>query len=258
MVFRNGAFTAPGKAYTLTTTTNAVSVRFGAGILLNGDQIAILTLPPAAPGPQGIQGIPGVQGIPGAGSGGAPAFTETVQNVTTLLVPFAQHLKGAAVAAFCFDSSTPANAVACSYTVDPAGNVAFTWGQPFSGYVEILGSGGAAGIAVETGCATVAGCVALGVATTLDIEPGLGIICVPQLNVATGVFTMQCLADTAILAYRVDPPKASGPCANAATGLTYGAGTWAADGAYFYTCAPAGAVPPISYVWARIPLVTGW
>ena len=51
------------------------------------------------------------------------------------------HVQGTSVAAFCFDNNTPADAVACSYTVSANGTVVFSLGQTFSGYVEIIGSG---------------------------------------------------------------------------------------------------------------------
>lgn len=130
------------------------------------------------------------------------------------------------------------------------------------------GNPGGPGIAVESGCATVAGCVTLGTATTLDIEPGIGTICVPQLNVVSGVMTLECSSDSSIIAYRVAPPTVSGPCTNPATGGEYGASAWASDPAsaatpYFYFCVPSGPVPApggalITFVWARVPLTMGW
>jgi len=127
------------------------------------------------------------------------------------------------------------------------------------------------GITVETGCATAAGCVVLGTATTLDIEPGIGTLCVPQLAVATGTMTLQCSSDKAIIAFRVHPPAAfPGNCVDPVTGNAYGASTWAAGPdpvtavPYFYTCIlppgvtlPLPAGVPLIFVWARIPLVTG-
>lgn len=125
------------------------------------------------------------------------------------------------------------------------------------------GSPGGPGLAVESGCATVAGCVTLGTATTLDIEPGIGVLCIPQISATTSTMTLQCSSDTSIIAYRVDPSTASGPCVDPATNQPYGASTWAADSSYFYTCAPVVSVPPtnglpVSFVWARTPLQTGW
>ena len=52
MIFINGMFAAPG-SYTLTPTATAVSVRFAPGVLLNGDKIAIVTLPVGVVGPAG-------------------------------------------------------------------------------------------------------------------------------------------------------------------------------------------------------------
>jgi hypothetical protein len=101
------------------------------------------------PGAAGQTGPPGPTGATGIGS---PTFTQALSAVTTSTVLAATHLQGASVAAFCFDNSTPANAVACSYTVSSSGNVAFTFGSSFTGYVEIIGSGsGPAGPAGATG-----------------------------------------------------------------------------------------------------------
>jgi hypothetical protein len=117
-----------------------------------------------------------------------------------------------------------------------------------------------AGVTVESGCSSAGGCTVLGTAGTIDIEPGVGTICVPQLSSA-GVMTLQCSIDTAIVAYRVDPPIASGPCNNTVTNQPYGAGAWAADASYFYTCVPTGNPNkgmPVAFVWSRIQLTSGW
>jgi hypothetical protein len=123
-------------------------------------------------------------------------------------------------------------------------------------------SGSVVGIAVETGCATTAGCVALGTATTLDIEPGIGTICVPQLNVVSGTMTLQCSSDKAIIAFRVDPPTAPGNCVDPVTGNPYGASVWAADASGFYTCAPPATLPPagtpVIFVWTKASVATSW
>lgn len=133
---------------------------------------------------------------------------------------------------------------------------------PLTGYLDStntlqLGVNATNGITVETGCSTSSGCTILGNATILDIEPGIGILCVPQLSTSSGVMTLQCSSDTAIIAYRVDPPTASGPCVNPATNNPYGASTWAADANYFYTCVSVPSAPTV-FAWARIPLTTGW
>lgn len=111
------------------------------------------------------------------------------------------------------------------------------------------------GTAVESGCASIAGCTPLGTASTIDIEPGIGVLCVPQ--VSASVMTLQCSSDTAVVAYRVDPPTASGPCADS-SGTSYGAAAWAKDQAYFYTCVPSGPVTGTAMIWARVPLQSGW
>jgi hypothetical protein len=99
--------------------------------------------PPAGGGggSTGPKGATGATGATGASGTGQPPYTQTVSSVTTLTVTAATHLQGTAVAAFCFDNATPANAVACAYTASSSGTVAFSWGQPFSGYVQIMGSG---------------------------------------------------------------------------------------------------------------------
>lgn len=94
-----------------------------------------------APGPAGATGPAGPAGSGSGGGSGAPAYVQPVSGATTLTITAATHAQGTTVAAFCFDSNTPADAVECSYTVSSAGTVAFSWGQPFSGYVQIMGSG---------------------------------------------------------------------------------------------------------------------
>jgi hypothetical protein len=128
--------------------------------------------------------------------------------------------------------------------------------QGASGAAGVAGSTGPPGPAGAPGTLTIeSGGVALpGVATTLDIEPGIGVLCVPQLDPTAGVLTLQCHIDTAVVAYRVDPPSASGPCVDPATNLPYGAGAWAADGSFLYTCVPGAA----GLVWARSVLATSW
>ena len=117
------------------------------------------------------------------------------------------------------------------------------------------------GMQAETGCGNAAGCVALGTATVLDIEPGVGVLCTPQVN--SGVMSLQCNIDTAVVAYRVPPPNAAGPCINPIDKQPYGAGAFADDpaGGYSYRCVPGGpsvnGVAP-SMVWSRIPQVTSW
>lgn len=122
---------------------------------------------------------------------------------------------------------------------------------PLTGYLDssnILQLG-VAGMTVETDGARTGTPTPIGAASTLDIEPGIGVLCVPQ--VADGVMTLQCSADTAVLAYRVDPPASPGPCVDPATGKPYGAGAYATDSAYhLYFCA--------SGVWARTVLQTTW
>jgi hypothetical protein len=92
---------------------------------------------------------------PGTGGGGQPPYTHSVTSLSTLTVAATTHLQGAAVTANCFDSATPANEVACSYSVSAAGQVVFTWGSPFTGYGLIQGGGtgvqGATGPAGATG-----------------------------------------------------------------------------------------------------------
>jgi hypothetical protein len=115
------------------------------------------------------------------------------------------------------------------------------------------GAAGAGGITIESGGKV------LGVATALDIEPGIGTICVPQLNVASGLMTLECSSDKAVIAFRVPAPTASGPCVDPVTSSPYSASTWAADGLYFYTCVPSvPATVPVTFVWSRSAVITGW
>lgn len=71
--------------------------------------------------------------------------------------------------------------------------------------------------------------------TSLDVHPGVGVLCVSQLN--GSVVTLQCNIDTAVVAYRVDPPTAPGPCNDPVTGKPYGSGAWASDGSHHFECA---------------------
>lgn len=112
----------------------------------------------------------------------------------------------------------------------------------------------------QTGLAIQSSGVSIGTASTLDIEPGVGISLASQIN--SGTLTLQANYDTAIVSYRVDPPKNSGPCINPVDNQTYGTGAWASDGAYFYICVPVPATPPNSappsFVWGRSPIQTQW
>ncbi len=143
--------------YTLNTASTISVVSDGFGYWTSGANgvagAAGATGPAGATGATGPIGPTGPAGSGGSGGGGgSPPYVQTVSGVTTLTVPEATHLQGTTVAAFCFDSNTPADAVACSYTVSATGTVVFTWGHAFSGYVEILGSGaGTQGPAGATG-----------------------------------------------------------------------------------------------------------
>jgi hypothetical protein len=126
-------------------------------------------------------------------------------------------------------------------------------------------AGSVVGMTVETGCATAAGCVVLGTATTLDVEPGIGTLCVPQLDPTKGVMTLQCSSDTSIIAYRVDVPTGAGPCVDPLDKHAYGASVWASDASGFYTCVlPPGTVLPLApgvplvLVWSRTAATVSW
>lgn len=71
--------------------------------------------------------------------------------------------------------------------------------------------------------------------TSLNVQPGVGVLCVSQVN--GSVVTLQCDIDTAVVAYRVDPPTAPGPCNDPITGKPYGSGAWASDGSHHFECA---------------------
>lgn len=166
----------------------------------------------------------------------------------------------------CFSQTTappePIDAISAYYLksgqslTDPAisSTPQYKWAHlnaPLTGYLDSSNvlQLGVAGMTVETGGAASGAPTAIGTAATLDIEPGIGVLCAPQ--VANDVLTLQCSADTAVLAYRVDPPASPGPCIDPATGKPYGAGAYATDSAYhLYFCA--------SGVWARTALQTTW
>ena len=59
----------------------------------------------------------------------------------------------------------------------------------------------------------------------------------------------QISADTAYLAFRVDPPFAPGP-------TEHGTGAWATDGSHLYFVVPDGG--GAGFVWARSVLETNW
>ncbi len=89
----------------------------------------------------GATGATGATGSTGPGGTGNAPYVHSVSAVSSLSVTAATHLQGTSPTAFCFDNSTPANYVACSYTVSASGTVLFSFGSPFTGYVEILGGG---------------------------------------------------------------------------------------------------------------------
>lgn len=116
------------------------------------------------------------------------------------------------------------------------------------------------GINVETGGTTASGPTVIGTASTIDIEPGMGVLCIPQ--VSASVLTIQCSIDTAVVAYRVDPPNVMGPCTDVHTGLPLGAGAFAdgkdsAGQEWHYSCAPTGSISPV-LVWQRSEAQTAW
>lgn len=80
--------------------------------------------------------------ISSAGSCGVPPYDATITAQTTTTVTTVTHGQGTAVAAFCFDNSTPANAQSCDYSVASNGDVVFTWSPAFTGKIRIIGGGG--------------------------------------------------------------------------------------------------------------------
>lgn len=74
-------------------------------------------------------------------------YSATVTAQTTTTVTAASHGQGTAPVAYCFDNASPANAVACAYTVSSIGDVVFTWSPAFTGTIIIRGPGADAGAA---------------------------------------------------------------------------------------------------------------
>jgi hypothetical protein len=155
----------------------------------------------------------------------------------------------------------PAGATGPQGPPGPAGPAASAGPPGVPGPSGATGAPGAPGaLAIQSGGK------AIGTATTLDIEPGIGTVCVPQLNPDNGVMTLQCSSDTAIIAFRVPAPVYASstpvvqhPCVDPVTSSPYSASTWAADASYFYTCVPSTpATVPVSFVWSRAPVTTGW
>lgn len=87
---------------------------------------------------------------------------------------------------------------------------------------------------------------------SLDVHPGVGVLCVSQVN--GSVVTLQCSIDTAVVAYRVDPPAGPGPCVDPVTNLPYGAGAYAADGAHHYECVQGAT----GWVWVASSESAAW
>lgn len=82
-------------------------------------------------------GVVGGTGSP-CGSGGSPTpYTAPVSSLTTLSVTAATHGMGLYAIAVCFDGSTPANFVQCSWSRDASGNIVFSWNPAFSGAIQI-------------------------------------------------------------------------------------------------------------------------
>lgn len=91
-----------------------------------------------------------VTSIPGATGGGSSAtasgYSAAVSAQTTLTVTAATHGQGTSPVAGCFDNSTPAVSVSCSYTRNTSGDVVFTWAPAFTGTVNIWAGAGTSGI----------------------------------------------------------------------------------------------------------------
>lgn len=77
----------------------------------------------------------------------------------------------------------------------------------------------------------------------LPLTPGLG------LFMATSPAGTTISVDSSYVAFRSVPPKQSGSCMDAGTGV------WAVDATYFYFCAPDSQQ---GFRWGRVAMETGW
>ena len=82
----------------------------------------------------------------GSGGGGSVVapYTQAVSGLSAS-ISAATHGEGTLALASCFDNSTPRVAVACAYTRDSSGNLAFTFNPSFTGLVEVISGGGGSG-----------------------------------------------------------------------------------------------------------------
>jgi hypothetical protein len=82
----------------------------------------------------------------GGGGGGSAPYTQAVVAQSSVSITAATHGEGTLALAACFSSASPTVAVACAYTRDVSGNLAFTFSPAFTGTIEVYsGSGGGGG-----------------------------------------------------------------------------------------------------------------
>ena len=87
----------------------------------------------------------------GSGGGGGIPYTTTVSSVSSASISAATHGQGTLAIAECFSSASPRLAVACSYTRDSSGNLAFTFSPAFTGLIQVGSGGGSGGTGIPGG-----------------------------------------------------------------------------------------------------------
>lgn len=100
-----------------------------------------------ATGATGATGLTGATGATGStgNAGGVLYGPISVTSQTMVTVTAATHGAGTAATATCFDNSTPAVIVDCSYSRAANGDITFTWSPAFTGSYQISGPGASSG-----------------------------------------------------------------------------------------------------------------